>query len=124
VAKAFVFAEEPRSERDEGSVWRKDSDEDGIGEITSGRDTVNFVDVSVVVSMKGRGRGKRPGADQVRIVCEGGSLRAFATKVGKGVEGGGGGDRGRRQGSKSRARQDDDIVQIGNKVVGEEQRRS
>jgi hypothetical protein len=47
VGKGFVFTKEPRGERDKGTVWGKDSNEDRIGEITSGRITVDFVNVSV-----------------------------------------------------------------------------
>jgi hypothetical protein len=47
VAKAFVFAKEPRGERDKGAVRRKDSNKDRIGEITSGGITVDLVNVSV-----------------------------------------------------------------------------
>jgi hypothetical protein len=39
-------------------------------------------------------------------------------KVREGIEGGHGGDWRRGQGSKYRARQDDDVVQVGNEVVG------
>jgi hypothetical protein len=124
--EALVFTEKPRGERDKRTVRREDPNKDGIGEITSRGVTVNLVDVSVSSGTRGRGRRRR-----VRD-REGERRRGEATinwggfwgEVGERVKGGGRGDWWRRQRSKSWARQDDDVVQVGNEVVSEVQRRS
>jgi hypothetical protein len=131
VAKAFVFAEEPRGKRDERAVRREDSNEDGVREITRGRGAVNFVDVFVSVLTRGK-RGLRRSRDGegegrgsgVTIVCRWGSLRTFGIEVRKGIKSSHRGNWGRGQRSESWTRQDDDVVEVGNEVVGEVQRRS
>jgi hypothetical protein len=131
MAEALVFAEEPRSERDKWAVWRENPDENGVGEVTSRGEAVNFVDVSVscLTRERGRGGGSRDGKGERRSSSTGirrgqGSRGNFVIEVRKGVEDSCWGDRRQRQRSKSWTRQDDDIVQVGNEVVGEVQRRS
>jgi hypothetical protein len=47
MTKVVVFAEEPRRDRDKRAVGRKNADEDWVGEISSRRTTVDFVNVLV-----------------------------------------------------------------------------
>jgi hypothetical protein len=59
VAKALVFAKEPRGERDERAVRGEDSNEDGIREVARGGVAVDVVDVSVSSGIRGRGGRRR-----------------------------------------------------------------
>jgi hypothetical protein len=124
VAEAFVFAEEPRGERDKRAVRREDPNEDGIGKVTSRGIAVNLVDVSVSSGTGGERRRARDGEGDGRGSPGSIDWRGLGGEVRKGVKGSGGGDWGRGQRSKSLARQDDDDVLVGNEVVGEVQRRS
>jgi hypothetical protein len=63
MTKVVVFTEEPRGDRDERAVGRKNTNEDWVREISGRRTAVDFVDVLVSSSSgatrRGRGRNKR-----------------------------------------------------------------
>jgi hypothetical protein len=94
VAESFVFTEEPGSERDKRAVRREDPNEDGIGEIAGGGVTVDFVDIPVSRGTRGRRRRARDRDRERRgsgMTIDWGIL---LIEVGKGVEGGSGGNWG------------------------------
>jgi hypothetical protein len=128
MAKQVVLAEEPQGDQDKGAVWRKDLDKDRIRQIAGSGTSVDLVNILVSPLSMGmrRWQGRNKGSkgkwgrwDQKVVSWDERWSRGFVIEVGEGNKGSHGGDWRGRQRLKVQARQDDDVVQVGNEVVGE-----